>query len=67
MVYDTNLSLTRGGPYRSTELISMHVYNDAFLSQNYGSGQAKALILFAIVAIIAVSQVVIMKRLEVSE
>ncbi|MCM8711572.1 sugar ABC transporter permease [Clostridium sp. SYSU_GA19001] len=67
MVYDTNLSLTRGGPYRSTELIAMHVYNDAFLSQNYSSGQAKALILFVIVAIIAVTQVVIMKRMEVSE
>lgn len=67
MVYDTNLSLTRGGPYKSTELIAMHVYNDAFLSQNYGSGQAKALILFVMVAVIAVSQVVIMKRMEVSE
>lgn len=65
MVYDTNLSLTKGGPFRSTELISMHVYNEAFMYQNYGSGQAKAIILFAIVAIIAILQVSIMKRLEV--
>ncbi|MGX6971158.1 carbohydrate ABC transporter permease [Vagococcus bubulae] len=65
MVYDTNLSLTKGGPYRSTEMISMHVYNDAFLYQNYGTGQAKAVILFLIVASIAVTQVVVMKRMEV--
>lgn len=65
MVYDTNLSLTKGGPYRSTELISMHVYNDAFLYQNYGTGQAKAIILFVIVAAIALTQVAIMKRKEV--
>lgn len=65
MVYDTNLSLTKGGPYRSTELISMHVYNDAFLYQNYGTGQAKAIILFAIVAAIALTQVTVMKRKEV--
>ena len=65
MVYDTNLSLTRGGPYRATELISMHVYNEAFLYQNFGPGQAKALILFVVVAIIAIAQVSIMKKLEV--
>ncbi|KIL38420.1 ABC transporter permease [Gordoniibacillus kamchatkensis] len=65
MVYDTNLSLTQGGPYRSTELIAMHVYNEAFLYQRYGSGQAKAVILFIIVALIAVIQVRAMKRLEV--
>ncbi|EKN69745.1 ABC transporter integral membrane subunit [Neobacillus bataviensis LMG 21833] len=65
MVYDTNLSLTKGGPYRSTELISMHVYNDAFLYHNYGTGQAKAIILFLIVAAIAITQVVVMKKKEV--
>ncbi|GIN58637.1 ABC transporter permease [Lederbergia ruris] len=65
MVYDTNLSLTEGGPYRSTELISMHVYNEAFLYQNYGTGQAKAIILFLIVAAIAITQVAVMKRKEV--
>ena len=65
MVYDTNLSLTKGGPYRSTELISMHVYNDAFLYQNYGMGQAKAILLFLIVAAIALTQVIVMKRKEV--
>lgn len=65
MIYDTNLSLTKGGPYRSTEMISMHIYNEAFLYQKYGTGQAKAIILFLIVATIALVQVGIMKRKEV--
>lgn len=65
MVYDTNLSLTAGGPFRSTEMISMHVYNEAFLYQNYGTGQAKAIILFIIVAAIALTQVSVMKSMEV--
>ncbi len=65
MVYDVNLSLTKGGPYNSTQLIAMHVYNDAFVNQNLGPGQAKAFILFAIVAAVAVLQVSILKNKEV--
>ncbi|SDY05168.1 raffinose/stachyose/melibiose transport system permease protein [Evansella caseinilytica] len=65
LIYDVNLSLTSGGPFNSTELIAMHVYNDAFLYQNFGSGQAKAFILFIIVATIAITQVKIMKKMEV--
>ncbi len=65
MVYDLNLSLTNGGPYRSTEMITMHIYNEAFLFQAYGTGQAKAVILFVIVAAVAITQVLITKRMEV--
>ena len=67
MVYDVNLSLTGGGPFRTTELISMHIYNEAFRFQHYGTGQAKAVILFVIVAVIAVAQVLITKQKEVEE
>jgi len=65
MVYDVNLALTEGGPYRSTELISMHVYQRAFLSQDYGGGQAEALFLFLMISIITVSQVYFTKKLEI--
>lgn len=65
MMYDVNLSLTGGGPYRSTELITMNIYNDAFLYQKFGTAQAKAVMLFIIVAIIAVLQVYFTKRKEV--
>ncbi len=65
MIYDTNLALTKGGPYRSTELLAMHIYNQAFKLRDFGSGQAKAFFFFVVVAIIAVGQVVILKRKEV--
>jgi len=65
MMYDVNLSLTGGGPYRSTELITMNIYNDAFLYQKYGTAQAKAVLLFIIVAVIAVLQVFFTKKKEV--
>lgn len=65
MAYDVNLALTGGGPYRSTELISMHIFQDAFAFGNFGTGQSKAVIMFLMVAIAALVQVTLSKRLEV--
>ncbi|NLP47304.1 MAG: sugar ABC transporter permease [Epulopiscium sp.] len=65
MVYDVNLALTKGGPFKSTELISMTVYNKAFLSQDYGVGQAQAFFLFLIVAVVTLIQVYFSKKMEV--
>lgn len=65
MVYDVNLALTKGGPFKSTEFVSMHVYEKAFLSRDYGVGQAEALVLFLIVAVITLIQVYFSKKLEV--
>ena len=65
MVYDINLALTAGGPYGSTVLAAMYVYDKAFVSKAYGVGQTQAIILFVITAIVAVSQAVINKRMEV--
>lgn len=65
MVYDVNLSLTKGGPFKSTEMVSMHVYEKAFLSRDYGVGQAEAFVLFLLVASITLLQVYFSKKLEV--
>lgn len=65
MAYDVNLSLTNGGPFQSTELVAMRVYNKAFQAEQYGVGQTEALILFFIVAVISITQVVLTKRQEV--
>ena len=65
MVYDVNLSLTNGDPYGSSALAAMHVYNQAFVNKNYGTGQAEALILFVICAIIGGIQVYVGKKGEV--
>ena len=65
MVYDVNFSLTNGDPYGSSALAAMHVYNEAFLNKDYGTGQAEALILFVICAIIGGVQVAVGKKGEV--
>ena len=66
MVYDVNLSLTKGEPFNSSVMAAMHVYNQAFTYKNYGTGQAEALILFVVCAVIGVLQVYIGKKAEVS-
>lgn len=65
MVYDVNLSLTAGGPYGTTEMAAMHVYEKAFTSRQFGVGQAEALILFIVVACISGLQVYLTKKKEV--
>jgi raffinose/stachyose/melibiose transport system permease protein len=65
MTYDVNMSLTNGGPYASTKLVAMQVYERAFTSQKYGVGQSEALVLFAIVATITIIQVSLSKKREV--
>lgn len=64
MMFDVNLALTKGGPYNATELITLNIYNDAFLNQNYGTAQAKAIMFFIVVSVIALIQVSISKRKE---
>jgi raffinose/stachyose/melibiose transport system permease protein len=65
MAYDVNVALTGGGPFRTTELISMHIFQDAFLNGNFGTGQSKAVIMFLMVAIAALVQVSVSKRYEI--
>ena len=65
VVYDVNLSLTKGEPFGSSVMAAMHVYNQAFTYKNYGLGQAEAVILFLVCAIVGVTQVLVGKRGEV--
>jgi raffinose/stachyose/melibiose transport system permease protein len=65
MAYDVNVALTGGGPFRTTELISLHIFQDAFANGNFGTGQSKAVVMFLIVALAALVQVTVSKRYEV--
>jgi raffinose/stachyose/melibiose transport system permease protein len=44
----------------------MHVYNTAFTYKDYGTGQAEALILFVVCAVVGILQVSLGKKAEVS-
>jgi raffinose/stachyose/melibiose transport system permease protein len=65
MAYDLNLALTGGGPYRTTELISLHVFKEAFGFGNFATGQSQAVMMFLVIAAAALTQVVLSKRSEV--
>lgn len=64
-VFDLNLSLTKGGPFGSTESVALNVYKEAFQNNRYGLGTAKALIFFVIVAALTALQVYYTKQKEV--
>nr|WP_240688972.1 sugar ABC transporter permease [Ammoniphilus sp. YIM 78166] len=64
-IFDVNLSLTNGGPFKSTEMLALNIYTEAFVNNRYGLGEAKALIFFLVVAAITVIQVMITKKREV--
>jgi raffinose/stachyose/melibiose transport system permease protein len=66
VVYDVNLSLTKGEPFMSSEMAAMHVFNQAFTYKQFGTGQAEALILFVVCAVVGVVQVYVGKKGEVA-
>lgn len=63
--YDTNLSLTNGGPFGSTELITMNILHTAFGYNKYAQAQAKAIIFFLVIMAITLLQVYTTKKKEV--
>lgn len=64
-IYDQNLSLTNGGPYKSTEMLAMNIVNTAYSENNFAMAEAKALIFFIIVAAISLLQVYYTRKREV--
>lgn len=64
-VFDQNLSLTGGGPFKSTEMLALNIYTEAFVNNRYGLGEAKAIVFFIVVAAISILQVYITKKREV--
>lgn len=64
MVYDINYALTQGGPYNKTMMVSMNIVQKAFQQKKFGIGQAEAIVLFIIVALVSGIQVYIGKKGE---
>ena len=64
-MFDQNLALTQGGPYKSTEMIALNIYNSAFGANEFGLAQAKAIVFLIIVAGIGITQLILTKRKEV--
>ena len=65
-MFDQNLALTGGGPSGQTRMLALDIYQTFYNKVgSEGVGQAKATIFFVIVAIIAITQVVISRSKEV--
>ncbi len=65
-LFDQNLALTAGKPYNKTEMLALNIYNSFYESTtNMGVGQAKAVIFFVVVVVIALSQLYFTKSREV--
>lgn len=64
-MYDQNLALTNGGPFKSTEMVAMEIYNTAFTNYDMALAQAKAVVFFILVAAVALTQVYYNKKREV--
>ncbi|WP_101841971.1 carbohydrate ABC transporter permease [Halobacillus sp. Marseille-P3879] len=64
-IYDQNLSLTNGGPASQTQMVAMDIVNTAFSDNDMAYAQAKAVIFFLIVSVVALTQVYYNKKREV--
>lgn len=64
-MFDLPYALTGGGPFRSSETISMNLYTEAFTRNNYGLGSAKAMLFFIILLVVAQLQVHFTRKQEV--
>ena len=65
-LFDQNLALTQGGPSKSTAMLALDIYNTFYGRMGWeGVGQAKAVIFFVIVGVLAITQLVITRRKEV--
>ncbi|GEQ48925.1 carbohydrate ABC transporter permease [Tetragenococcus koreensis] len=63
-LYDLNLTLTNGGPFGSTEMLAMNIYNTAFQEYSQGYAQAKGVLFFIIVTIVTVIQLRLTRKRE---
>lgn len=65
-LFDQNLALTAGAPANRTQMVALDIYNTFYSRSGYeGVGQAKAVIFFIIVAVIALAQLNFTRRKEV--
>ena len=62
--FDLIYALTEGGPGTATTLLSQYIYNQSFISWDYGRASAAAMVLFAIVAVITLVQFRVEKKLD---
>jgi len=62
--YNLVFALTGGGPGRSSELVSLTIYNESFTNKRAGYGSALGVVLFIIIVAITLFQMKFLRRRE---
>jgi raffinose/stachyose/melibiose transport system permease protein len=63
-VFDQVIGLTGGGPANASETLATQVYEQGFTSGRFGYGAAFGVILTVLVAVVAITQVLVLRRRE---
>lgn len=67
-LFDQNKALTNGAPMKKTQMLALNIYDTFYSKTGYqGVGQAKAVIFFIIVAVIALAQLSFTRSKEVEQ
>ena len=66
-LYDQNLSLTHGEPFRQTEMLALNISNGFSVMSTRGMAQAKAVVFFFLVAFLGIIQLVSTRKKEVQQ
>ena len=67
-LFDQNLALTAGAPSKKTAMLALDIYNTFYGKVGWeGVGQAKAVIFFLLVAVIAFIQLAVTRKKEVEQ
>ena len=67
-LFDQNLALTAGAPSKKTAMLALDIYYTFYGRNGFeGVGQAKAVLFFIVVAVIALGQLVLTRRKEVEQ
>ena len=66
LLYDTNISLTNGNPYRTSEGVMMNIYATAFRSNQIAFGAAKYILFIIVLLAVSFGQMKLTSRNEVT-
>lgn len=67
-LFDQNLALTAGEPAQKSEMLALNIYQTFYGRVGWeGVGQAKAVVFFILVAVIALTQLILTRRKEVQQ
>lgn len=67
-LFDQNLALTAGEPSKMSEMLALNIYNTFYTRNGWeGVGQAKAVVFFILVAVLAIAQQKITSSKEVQQ